>query len=295
MNYKRHQLTDEDRAKLEGSTVTASISGGKDSAALSLWLTEQGIEHNRVFANTEWEHPLTYKYLRGELTRIIGPIDEVKCEKGGFADRVLAKGTFPGRLRRWCTEELKTKPLALYLLALDSPINAVGIRGAESSARAAMPRWEYWKAGDCDVWRPLKAWTEQDVIDIHAAHGLLPNPLYLKGARRVGCWPCIFSRKSEIRQVAELTPERIDEIRDLEAKVKEIAMARHEAAGTEPILGWPAMFVDKGRRQIPVPIDKAVEWSRTARGGKQLLLLETEPPGCVRWGLCESLAPGDED
>ena len=38
-----------------GVTVVASVSGGKDSAALSLWLTEQGIEHRRVFAVSGWE------------------------------------------------------------------------------------------------------------------------------------------------------------------------------------------------------------------------------------------------
>lgn len=39
--------------------IAGVISGGKDSAALSLWLTENGIEHRRVFANTGWEHDLT--------------------------------------------------------------------------------------------------------------------------------------------------------------------------------------------------------------------------------------------
>ena len=42
-----------------------------------------------------------------------------------------------------------------------------------------------------------------------------------------------------------------------------------------------------------VPIDDAVSWASTARGGKQLLLLDTEPAGCVRWGLCEAI-PDDE-
>ena len=46
-----------------GRRVIASISGGKDSAAMSLWLTE----HDRVFADTGWEYEATYEYLRGPL------------------------------------------------------------------------------------------------------------------------------------------------------------------------------------------------------------------------------------
>lgn len=41
--------------------------------------------------------------------------------------------------------------------------------------------------------------------------------------------------------------------------------------------------------------DSAAMWSRTARGGRQYELFapETEP-GCVRWGLCESMQNDDE-
>ena len=37
-------MTPELATKLAGRRVIASVSGGKDSAALSLWLTEQGID-----------------------------------------------------------------------------------------------------------------------------------------------------------------------------------------------------------------------------------------------------------
>lgn len=60
--------------RLRGRRVIASISGGKDSAAMSLYLHELGIEHERVFLDTGWESPITYEYLRGELPKVIGPI-----------------------------------------------------------------------------------------------------------------------------------------------------------------------------------------------------------------------------
>jgi hypothetical protein len=172
-------------------------------------------------------------------------------------------------------------------------VNAIGIRAAESAARAKLSAWEYQPGFDCDVWRPLLNWTEQDVIDIHQRHGLEPNPLYLRGAERVGCWPCIFSRKREIALVADLTPERIEEIAQLEAELGDGAEERMVDDGKSR--NRPTFFHPKGHepeRNDFVPIERVVEWARTGRGGKQMLMFDVEPAGCVRWGLCESHGEG---
>ena len=291
----RFNITAEDRERLEGCRVVASVSGGKDSAALSLWLTEQGVDHDRIFADTGWEHPDTYEYLRGPLAEKLGPITEARSKVGGMQEWVKKKGMFPSRLRRFCTEELKIKPIKKHLQTYDCEVvNTVGIRAAESAARAKMPRWEVWRALDCDVWRPLIEWTEQDVIDTHVRHGLAPNPLYLRGSgvSRVGCWPCIFSRKREIAQVAELTPWRIDEIREMESETVEAAKARYAKKGeTLESKGYhPPTFFHRQSKSGNggfVDIDSTVAWSRTSHGGKQLMLLDTEPEGCVKWGMCD--------
>lgn len=287
--------------RLAGRRVIASISGGKDSAAMSLHLRELGIEHDRVFMDTGWEHEKTYEYLRGELTRVIGPIVEIRG-KLPMPELVKKKGMFPQRTRRFCTQELKVRPMQSYIAARveanEDVVNAVGIRHTESAARARMAEWEWSEGFDCEVWRPPISWTEQDVIDIHARHGLRPNPLYLMGASRVGCWPCIFARKEEIRLVADTDPGRIDLIRLLEAQVGEVAAARAEHKGTVSDLPDPAFFQaslrdDDGRR-LCTPIDRVVEWSRTSRGGRQMEMFAADPAdaGCMRWGLCDT---GDAD
>lgn len=291
----------------------ASISGGKDSAAMALNFIETGVDFRSVFFDTGWEHPDVYEYLRGELTDKIGPIEEITPplpnltpEKEALAlyyeNRlghtsamirwILHKGMFPSRVARWCTDHLKIKAIRKHLKTVDYPVNCVGVRAAESKARAKLPERELSTSLGCMVWRPLIEWSTQDVIDIHHRHNLAPNPLYLKGAKRVGCWPCIYSRKSEIQFMAAQDPTRIDLIRDLEKDVQQIAIARLAAKG-ETLADHnrvpPTFFWGNPKWNMP-PIDEVVKWSKTTRGGKQYALFSEEEiePSCMSWGLCDT-------
>lgn len=299
-------------AKLNGRRVVASVSGGKDSAAMSLYLHELGIDHDRVFLDTGWESPITYEYLRGELQRVLGPITWIKGPRP-MEDLIRHKGMFPGRRIRFCTQQLKVLPMATYLRERtnaggEDVVNAVGIRAAESVARAQLAEWEWLDAFDAEVWRPLIRWTEQDVIEIHHRHGLRPNPLYLLGATRVGCWPCIFARKSEIRLVADTDPSRIVRLRVLEQEVAVAARARAARDGRE-LPNSPAWFQNPSSRPGPDghrdgscwPIDRVVDWSRSAGRGPLMsedeFLFAAHLDGCMRWGLCDtgaSVVPAEE-
>jgi 3'-phosphoadenosine 5'-phosphosulfate sulfotransferase (PAPS reductase)/FAD synthetase len=289
-----------DDPRLKGALIVASVSGGKDSAAMSLALTANGLEHRRVFADTGWEHPLTYEYLRGPLTKAIGSIDEVMGRDGGMVPLVRRKKMFPFRKIRFCTQELKVKPILAYIAPLaetNTVINAVGIRAGESAARAKLTEWEWSDSFDCWVWRPLLNWSEQDVISAHLEAGLPPNPLYMLGAQRVGCFPCIMSRKSEVRLMGEIWPERVAEIRALEKEIGD--KAEEKVGGAEELarLGKhrPTFFMGTPVRSFP-PIDDVIEWSKTTRGGRQFDLLPRDPQeGCMRWGLCDTASTDDDE
>ena len=282
---------------LAGRMVIASISGGKDSTALALWLIENQIPFQPVFMDTGWENEITYEYIQGELTRAIGPITVLK-PKRDMVELVLHKGMFPSRMRRFCTTELKVKPIIKYLSdLLDQGIdvcNAVGIRAGESEARSKLKEWEWNDGFDAETWRPLIGWSEQDVIDMILKHGVKPNPLYLRGASRVGCWPCIFSRKSELRFIADQDPGRINAIEELERKVAVAARIRAQAKGVT-LERDPTFFQSRSGTGACIPIREMVEWSRTTRGGKQFDMFYEQPEGCVRWGLCEAGPDGGDE
>lgn len=268
-----------------------SYSGGKDSTALWLWARQQKIEPRVIlFADTGWEHPLTYEYL-DDMERQLGEKIIRVRGKETFEQRVRRLRGFPSSGRRWCTDELKIQPTRRELDRIrdesgDDVEVFVGVRREESRSRAALSEREWSDDYDCEVVRPILDWTLQQVIDAHHEGGVPMNPLYHLGANRVGCWPCIFERKEGIRLVAETTPKVIDRIRDMERDSKNTMFAK-EAPVHERVPG-------ERRTELPLPIDDAVAWSKTARGGKRLLLV-APASGCAKWGTCEApKMDGDE-
>lgn len=196
----------------------------------------------------------------------------------------------------WCTDSTKRLPQVGFLAKLDNPVSCVGVRAEESRKRAAMPEYEWSDAYDALVWRPIHAWKKSDVIAVHQRHGIAPNPLYLQGegAGRVGCGPCKYSGKDDLRWLATHHPERIALVQELERVMGEMGTAREEAGAGQPY--WFTLSKKVGKKTVDwaVPVATAVDWAQTARGGRQVVFWRPPTEGCAEWGLCEAVRPLDD-
>lgn len=268
----------------------ASISGGKDSTALGIHLKELGLKFTPIFIDTGWEHPDTYTYIREVLIPLFGDFIILRNEKffdpispfaGGMEQLVAKKKVFPNGRMKFCTHHLKIIPIQNFYSEVRielgaKPINAIGIRAEESQKRSTMGEFE--EQDEADVWRPLIKWTYEEVIRRHQSAEVLPNPQYVKGYSRVGCNPCIFARKHEIRHMALSEPARIDHIEDLERRISGLRSD-----------GQQATFFKSRKKEIDkMGIREIVKWSKTKKKETLDDLEELEEAGCMRWGLCES-------
>lgn len=220
--------------------IIVSFSGGKDSQACLI----QAVSHygadkvEAVFCDTGWEHPDTYEHVRNICKQLNVSLTVLKSSKyNGFIDLAIKCTRFPSPTRRFCTSELKIKPMIDYLLSLkESCLIIQGIRAKESTERSKMPyecnyfgeyfeqvtarrrgkETQTWKQAyrrkdvvkwcgeyDASVSRPIFQWTAQEVIDYILEAGQQPNPLYSRGFSRVGCYPCIMCRMQEAKLISQ--------------------------------------------------------------------------------------------
>ena len=171
-----------------------------------------------------------------------------------------------------------------------------GVRREESAARARLPErgpWKYRKMdGPCEAYRPLLDWTPEDVWAMHDCYGFVRNPAYDEGAKRVGCAPCIFSAKQDLRVLASSHPEEIDRIREWEALVSQASKYEVPLA---TMLHTDNIFGSGRKDNLEIRtqdhgIDAQVMWSTTKRGCRQRdIFLSAEVFGpCTNLGVCES-------
>ena len=201
-----------------------SFSGGKDSTALLIWAIKTfGLENIIVvFCDTHWEHIITYAYINYvNETLLNGKLVVISSEKyGTFEEMCIKKKRVPSTMARFCTEELKLKPMKKYIGQFLPDVEIyVGVRADESFARMDLPERAFADYYGCDMVRPLIKWSAQDCFDLMKEFNIEPNPLYKMGMKRVGCMPCIMTGHSEMRQIIKKFPDVIQKIKDIETKV----------------------------------------------------------------------------
>lgn len=123
--------------------VIVSFSGGKDSqACLISSVRKYGTNKiEAVFCDTGWEHPDTYKHINDICTSMSIKLIILRNKKyKDFVDMSVKRSRFPSSQRRFCTSELKIKPMIDYILSQTEPCLIIqGIRAKESKERSKLP------------------------------------------------------------------------------------------------------------------------------------------------------------
>ncbi len=184
-----------------------SLSGGKDSSALAIYMRDRVPDIEYVFCDTGKELPETYDYLdrlEAYLGKPIVRIQHDLLQRGGdaFGDLLKIRRNFlPSPQMRWCTEQLKIKPFERYV-GDDRVVNYIGIRADEnrkgyiSSKPNITARYPFIEDGI----------TKQDVERILKETGL-GLPAYYAWRSRSGCYFCFFQQRIEWVGLLENHPD----------------------------------------------------------------------------------------
>lgn len=199
------------------------ISGGKDSAALAVYMRhhhpELDIEY--FFTDTGKELPEVYEFL-GRLEGFLGKSILRLNPDRDFDFWLREYGNFlPSASTRWCTRQLKLLPFRQWIrpaLAAGEHITSyVAIRADEEYRQGYLPTQENLK-----VVYPFRAGgiDKQGVTDLLTAAGL-GLPKYYEWRSRSGCTFCFFQQKIEWVNLMRHHPEAFEEAKSYEKNALE--------------------------------------------------------------------------
>lgn len=211
------------------------LSGGKDSAALAIYMRDRIEEIEYIFCDTGKELPETYEYLNRLEAYLGKPI--IRLNNGGrrFDKHLALRGGFlPSPWNRWCTEELKIKPLEEYI-GEDQAQSYVAIRvdedrqGHMSTKPNIEPIFPFKEDGI----------TLDDVLRILEKAGL-GLPRYYEWRSRSGCFFCFFQRRIEWVGLLKNHPDLFEQAKEYEKPQKGYTWRNSESlrqlARTERVL-----------------------------------------------------------
>lgn len=177
------------------------LSGGKDSAALALFMKNRVPEIEYFFCDTGYELAETYEYIERLEAFLCKPIVRLNPERDFDHWLNIYGGYLPSQRMRWCTRMLKLKPFERWI-GEDPTFTYIAIRADEDrdgyiSTKPNITAVYPFK--DHDI-------AKQDVFRILEEYGL-GLPSYYRWRTRSGCYFCFFQRKSEWVGLRENHPD----------------------------------------------------------------------------------------
>ncbi|MFC0861647.1 phosphoadenosine phosphosulfate reductase family protein [Sphaerimonospora cavernae] len=189
------------------------ISGGKDSSALAIYMRDRVPEMEYFFCDTGAELPETYEYLNRLEAALGKPIERLNSTRDFDHWLEVYQGTLPSPQMRWCTKNLKIKPLEAWV-GDDDVISYVAIRADEN------------RLGYVSTKPNIKAVFpfREDGIDRAGVDRILDEagiglPAYYEWRTRSGCYFCFFQRKHEWVGLKDRHPELFEKAVAYEQKV----------------------------------------------------------------------------
>jgi len=197
------QVTNDDRPVRH----ILSLSGGKDSTALAIYMRDRIPEMEYAFCDTEKELPETYDYLNLLEVYLGKPIVYLKHDGRGFDDLLKARrGFLPSPQVRWCTDHLKIKPFEKYV-GDDFCYSYVGIRADEPHRKGYISTKPNITAQYPFIEDGL---IKEDVVRILDESGM-GLPKYYEWRSRSGCYFCFYQQRIEWVGLLENHPDLFDE------------------------------------------------------------------------------------
>ena len=192
-----------------------SLSGGKDSAALAVYMRDRVKAMEYIFSDTRKELPETYEYLERLEDYLGTPVNRLNAELGFDHWYDVYGGMLPSNHRRWCTKMLKLKPFEAF--AGDDPvINYVALRADEnrtgyiSHKPNITPVYPFQDDG-------LKL---PDIEHILETSGVGLPPYTAWGRSRSGCFFCFYQQKIEWVRLKERHPDLFEAAKAYERPVR---------------------------------------------------------------------------
>lgn len=190
------------------------ISGGKDSSALAVHLRDRVPEMEYFFCDTGAELPETYEYLN-KLEVVLGkPIARLNADRGFDHWFEVYRGTLPSPQMRWCTRQVKIKPLEDWL-GEDPAVSYVAIRCDERNRKGYVSTKPNIQAVFPFIEEGIDHEGVLKILD-DAGVGL---PAYYEWRTRSGCYFCFFQRKAEWVGLADRHPDLFERAKAIESKV----------------------------------------------------------------------------
>ncbi len=190
-----------------------SLSGGKDSAALAVYLRDRVPEMEYIFHDTGKELPETYDYM-ARLESILGrPVTRTTPEDP-FEHWLSVYGDMlPSNHRRWCTKMLKLRPFEAYI-GDDPTINYVGLRADEKRTGYISTK------PNITAVYPFRedGLVRADVIRILEDSGLGLPPYMEWGRSRSGCYFCFYQQKIEWVRLKRQHPDLFERAKEYEVR-----------------------------------------------------------------------------